>query len=541
MIALLLLPHAARAGTYAATFTGGTVTVAPSAGNVATPFTTNLVYQNVVLPGYSGVAGISVTPDAQGHATSATATVSGQTSPLTAKFTWQPAQGQTLLTDPAPTAAIVLQDCGASCQSLRAYGPITFSGNDGLGGSVSRAADASTHSVQYVAGTVAGDNSVSVSCSPDAVYTLNSGTAVGTLSSGNTLVTYNPTITPVYLNLGGTTLDPSKQDNILIGQGCTANISGLPGVSSTGGPLPGWKIVYAWDVKGTTFQGWTVAQNQTATPPTSSAAAPVKGFGKPTDSSIHWYWNEKDATENVTCAVTLTPPVGQGAAFTVTVTRPVIVADPTYDCRSSEGKVYVVPDGTKIKAISTDSHNGHGETWFCNVLTPALFGSGGLCNFTQTITPNRSHTYSTGKVPCTENGKAGLDTVYPYLDEPGDPYSVGIGTNVGWPADNSGHRSGDSVETATQDKYGTMAVATSISVADKFYTFLMYVPPGADVSPVPLHEIKWGWSATPTKPATGWANVGGILVGTVTATSSVRDYTHPTWTRLESTAVGSGW
>ncbi len=225
------MPLAAHAGTYVVTFSGGTVTAVPAGG--ASPFTTNLVYQSVTLPGYSGVAGTTVTPDAQGHATTGTATVStttaaGQPNPLIAKFTWQPAQGQTVITDPPPTAAIVLQDCSAPCHSNMNYGPVTSACVDGLGGSVSKPADASTHSVQYVLGAVAADTSVSVSCSPSAIYTLSSGTAVGSNGSGNTLVTYNPTITPVTISLPNTILDANGKPHILIGQKCSASLSGIP-------------------------------------------------------------------------------------------------------------------------------------------------------------------------------------------------------------------------------------------------------------------------------------------------------------------------
>ncbi len=50
---------------------------------------------------------------------------------------------------------------------------------------------------------------MSVSCSPSAIYTLNSGTAIGSSSNGNALFTYNPTITPVTINLTGPLIDTS--------------------------------------------------------------------------------------------------------------------------------------------------------------------------------------------------------------------------------------------------------------------------------------------------------------------------------------------
>ena len=331
----------------------------------------------------------------------------------------------------------------------------------------------------------------------------------------------------------------SGNPQILIGQGCTASLSGIPSGN-------GWTVVYNWAASGTTFQTWqsTTPANPSATPPTSanpSASYFVPYIGTITNPTAHWYWTEEAGVETVACAVTLTPPAGEGSTFSLTVSRQVAVVEPTYSCTYYEGVPFVPPAGTKLQASGTSSAHPHGSSWDCQVQTPALFGSGGSCNFSQLITPGRSHTYSSGTVSCTENNNTGLDTGCPYPATSSDPYTVGAGTSTGWPTDNSQHETGDLPGTATTDTYGSRGTATSISINESFNTFLMYVPPGGDVQPVPLHELDWNWAATPTEPAGGWASTNGIQTGAVTSTASVRDYTHPEWTRVESPSVGTGW
>jgi len=231
--------------------------------------------------------------------------------------------------------------------------------------------------------------------------------------------TINVVATPVNIVLAGVTVGGGK-NNILIGQGCTG--SWVP--VQDGGRVYGTLSNYQWTVSGSgtspgsRFQSWIVSSDQ-------QTGKLTPGIGPTDQPTAHWYWNEATATETVSCTAKCSPPPNLGTPFTVTSTQKVLVAEPTYNCTHSEGTPYVTPDGLTLRATPTDN-SGHGETWFCNVQTPALFGKGGSCNFCQIITPYRSHTYSTGTVPCTENTKTGLDTVFPYSAEAGDPYTTRV-------------------------------------------------------------------------------------------------------------------
>ena len=111
-------------------------------------------------------------------------------------------------------------------------------------------------------------------------------TATGTSGYGGVTVSYTATLTPVTISLTGTTLDASGNANILVGQGCSANITGLPGGT-------GWKTVYNWSVSGTTFQSWN---GDSGTVP----VAAVLGPGVTNQATAHWFWADSQGMKTVT-------------------------------------------------------------------------------------------------------------------------------------------------------------------------------------------------------------------------------------------------
>ena len=455
--------------------------------------------------------------------------------PLTAKFDWNNGGDATVL---PPPSVIISQTCTASWGSNpTSSGTGSGTADNGLStGVLTTSANGAISTSTLYTGKDTPGASFSVTCTPTATFGGTNGSAYDAFITGQVNVTYSALTYPLTISLSGTTKDSSGTLNILVGQGCTASLVGIPSdlLNNTAHPP-----TYSWTVSGTRFQAWSPS-------PPPNFISPVNpndsfysdGPGPLTNPTAHWYWNEAVATETVKCTATVTPPPGLGASFPVTATQQVSVANPTYACTHSEGVASIRDGGLALKAVPADS-SGHGETWYCNVLTPALFGSGGSCNFSQIITPGRSHTYSTGAVPCTENGKVGLDTVSPYSAESGDPYTVGTGANAGWPADNSQHRDGDSPGTGLVDS--KLGVCASVSVDESFNTFLMYLPPGSDVQPVPIHEVDWKWAAATSEPAGGWASANNTAIGPVSSTASARTYTHPQWVRVESPAIGSGW
>ncbi len=527
MLALLLSPTA-HAGTYIWQTTDASGTVTARSPVISGGFW--YTYNDSPKPysiGYSGSGGSAETGGYAGQISS-----SGT---IRTVYTWQPSYAG----EPAPPV-VIEQTCEATykCDFSSAGGASASdaSCSDGLDDLPIKDAYGNEHSSGTHYRAVVPDSTGKI------VVDLVGAQAHAPASSfTNCTVWYTINAYPVTINLTGTKKDSSGNQNILVGQGCTARVDGIPDALLNNTPHP----AYNWSISDNTFQKWlsSTPAFPNANPPTAAnpnASYFELGPGILTNPTAHWYWDCLPATETVTCSVQLTPPDGQGPAFTVQATAKVKVMSPTYACDPYEGVVFISPDGTKMQASPTSDMYGHGETWFCNVQTPPLFGTGGSCYFCQIVTPGRSHTYLSGTVSCTENGHIGLDTIFPYDAEPGDPYT-GTGIHLGWPADNTRHRSGDSPATALYDETGTRGVATSVSVTEKFNTFLMYVPPGDDVWPVPLHEIDWNWNSSASEPSSGWADPDGYTVTHITGTASFRDFLHPLWTRVESTSVGSGW
>lgn len=551
---LLLFAAPTRAGTYTWTttdpstgkvtaqspsFSGGVVNVvtslhAPGKSNTfpPTPFSTSSGH-------YQGSGGCQANSN-NANNMQGSVKVNSPAKPLVATFTWQ----ATSSTDLPPPAVIVQQNCTASW-SLGTYtGTATATGSAdcGLpGASVSTA----TNSSEATTGMTSSGGQYSAVSSPGASFSIpvsgsyqpTASTAATSGSSGvsdsTASVDYQVQAFPVFINPGGATPDSSGNYNILVGQGCTASLSSLPC------PVSGWQ----WSVSGPTFQQWSTTTPPIGTNPANpNASYEVDGYGPSTNSTAHWYWNDpSNTTETVSCTATVTPPVGQGAAFPVTVTQKVLVVVPPHTFDQVEGAVGVITyqNVNYLAAAGTSAMYPRGETWTCSVQTPTLFGAGGSCNLCQTITPSRSHTFDTGTISCTQNGKTGLDLKTPYAADPKDPYTVGTGANAGWPADNSQHSTGDVPKTAVMSDDG-LKTANSIQVHEQFVTTLMYIPPGSDVQPVSLGSKGWGWDADASKPAAGWVPGAGTL-GTVSKKPVSGTNVFPSWPLIESVFVGSGW
>ena len=287
----------------------------------------------------------------------------------------------------------------------------------------SDAGQTATESYNYSAGTVASDGTVSVSCTPTSVYNIKCGPGVGYYAAGAANAAYKATALPITINLTGTTPDSSGNQNILVGQGCTASVSGIPPdlLNNTTHPP-----VYNWSISGTTFQTW---QSQTPAIGDDSANLDasyyVTGPGPLNNSTARWFWNDLHQTqETVYCTVTLTPPDGQGSAFTVTASDDVIVMRPLWTATGTGGyvKVNLYPgtNNYEIYAGPTASQFANGQTGGMNFAAtvtspdPSLFGNGSL-ELAQLVTPDLSFkTVEDDEYTYSENGQQGSDGDYPY-------------------------------------------------------------------------------------------------------------------------------
>lgn len=344
---------------------------------------------------------------------------------------------------------------------------------------------------------------------------------------GSAGVSYKAAASPVILGLSGTTKDASSGDNILIGQHCTASLTGIPSASG---------ITYHWSVSGTTFQTWS-ADTPTVggSPYNGDASYYVDGPGDLTLAQPGWYWNdlgEPKTPETVGCTATVTPPAGQGSAFTVTAQKDVTVWRPALTARGTGGEMRVVPvsNGSSIQyLLAAVPTSGSGETGGMDFRAtisspaPALFGDGHLA-LVQLAVPNREYwtlngEYSTHWV-WTINGMDGLDTSYPYSWITGAP---------------------DYFARDSPFLNLTAVNATRASMQDQFEDFTMYLAPGS-AQYVPLGHFSWGMDGNVTIPSTGnWADFGSGPAGTVTPSGTqffLKTNGFPMWTRIADPGAG---
>jgi hypothetical protein len=335
-------------------------------------------------------------------------------------------------------------------------------------------------------------------------------------------------LSPVIITLTGTLtdsngnpiLDSSGNQQILIGQKCTAKLSGIPLAL-----LP--YTMYQWSVHGTTLQSWVVVADSS----TQSHTTEVDGYGTATNSTLSWYWNDlgpKSTPETVTCTATVTPPAGQGEAFSVTATQKVTVYVPGWICTGTGGAVYINTEfgsgnGTDyyLYAGPAVDTTGRGMTWNATVSAPTgctALGTGGL-EMVQTEIPSPTYTSSAGVAYKRSNdGQQGLDSSYPYPF----PFSA------------PSYASGDS---PNFNLTSNSAVAAQLTYS--FVDTLMYEPPNS-TQYVPLATYSWSTSGgAQLTGAEKWDNYGTDPVGAVTP-SGITPFTasnaFPSWAKN----VGNG-
>ena len=305
----------------------------------------------------------------------------------------------------------------------------------------------------------------------------------------------------------------------------------------------GLGVAYSWTVSDAsdTFQSWTADTPPIGgNPANPDATYEQDGSGPMNIANPGWYWNVKSSagggnsvTATVTCTATVTPPAGQGAAFTVTLSQPVTVWTPTWNCTGIGGEqevnnnhggsnasqywLYAGPTPQEIQ-----SGIGRGMTWNATVSAPAApvtFGTGSLeiVQIIQGCTEN--YTYYVLGFPVTHtdplNGQVGLDTSWPY----------------GW-VQSAPYLSGDSPGLDL-----TYFNASNANMNFTFEDYLMYAAPSS-VQYVPLGYFVWTTSGSATIPSTNnWANFANPA-GTVSDSGSYTNFlpgnTFPTWTQVDT-------
>ena len=426
---------------------------------------------------------------------------------ITATFTWSDPN------QPPPQSAIVIENC--TVYAL-AGGGVTGSCSTGFSGAGQSSSSG---------GTIVGTQYTGRS-NPGASFTVqdtpSASSTPGPAQTGDASVSYSASASPVTINLTGAKQDSSGKWDILVGQGCSASLAGIPSNCTTSG----WQ----WNVGGTTFQSWSGSTN---------ASSYVDGPGPLTNPTAHWYWHDSGngtkTTETISCTATVTPSAGQGSPFTVTAQKKVNVYVPAWTATGTGGYMQVnahvsLPgqqNGQVYFYAGPNNGQAGGMNWDATVTTPPqpAFGAGKL-ELVQIATPNVS--YITNTTPSQthtdpENGLIGLDTQCPYY---GIVYSEGT----------SHFTINDS------PLLGVQSTTASATLNDQFYDYLMYQPPGADVQWVPLATFNWNTAGSAVIPTTGnWADYatqhnGSDVAGTVTPstpTPFTATSTFPAWTRTD--------
>ena len=536
---LMLATPSAHAGTYVGAISGGAApTITPADASEGSSFS----------PGYQYAEGSAdVSPMSPGANSTFTLQANPGAVPITTAFTWVPDAGQTLTTDPPPPCVLVEQDAGMRWYPRDLYGTATCDGtldpgvpgatpSTGLFWGSSPDSPGMSSSATSYSGKSSPGPSFSVSCKPTGSYTGQAGLE-GSVT-GEVDLSCGASVYPITLILAGMTKDSSGNDNILIGQGCTASLSGIPS-----NLLP--YVTYNWSVSGITFQSWspTTPADPNALPPTPmnlNATYYVSGPGPLNIASPHWYWQDLAGPETVTCTATVTPPAGQGNSFTITATANVALKIPSSGFYYKTGRVQINNINTSTYGSGYSLYAGptssvpYGITYTEQVNTPAPFSQGGIWNFVQLVAPGAWYTpaggteqpypvpSSTFPVVVNYNGYHGLDTQYPLA--PG-PYGTQI---TGGYADNN------LPFTAFDGPALTSLLDTNVNyhVSEYFETYVMYQPPGNDSQWVPLTRLDWNWQANDAIP-TFWENWNNANdAGTISATQEVNSPAFPLWSLI---------
>jgi hypothetical protein len=492
ILALAALPLPAWAvahGSYKVVLSGGEIDFDPSSSSQPSPAP------------YSGSATVNGGTRGGGHeyfgsGSNIFVNCKGQ---ITATCTWTPDPANP--NEPAPTAVIVGETASASWRT--SYGGHGDCAN-GLTGQVTTAADGLSGSSNGARTSVKGGATITLTCTPTA-------NAYGSPQCGNgaASVSYSVSLSPVLVDSSGPILDGGAL-KVITGQQVTASLLGIPSGSSP---------TYLWSASGDTF--YTYNENAASKQLVKLSDSPAYTAG----STFACYDKSQDKIV-ITCKVSLT--LG-GTAQTLTATSQQI------SCLRPSAK-WLIETGFVQSCYAPTLHSGGyqlrqnpatsnpgGEYWHDIAITVPSPFSGGQGAIIQLVTPD-SKTYKDGSsspiVP-PNNGKQGLDNQPLYTS---------------WTLPTLGKESDSPAALFTDLNSGGYQGYNTVTVIDKYDTWLMYKPGGSSSVWVPLQTYGWGWSFTSKWATSDWvltaaspANAAASPSYTASDTS-----TPPTWSLVQN-------
>ena len=529
-LALLLVGPYAQAGTYTWTtkdangyvtaqspsFSGGVVNIvtsvhAPGKSNTRppVPFSTSNGH-------YTGSGGCEVNSNIASN-TPGSVKVNSPANPIVATFTWQ----ATSSTDLPPPAVIVQQNCTASW-SWGAYlgtGMATGSADCGLPNatvstttdSLGRNSGSTSSGVRYsVVPSPGASFSIPVSGSyqPTASTSATSGSSGDASSSAS--VSYQVQAFPVVVSLGGTIKDSNNQDNILIGQECSATLSAGP-FSLSG---------FQWNPGGSVFSQFAVASDQS----TGQVIPVASDEWQQPNPYWHYLQDSGGSPFSVTCSATAS--VNGTAIGTVSGQRNVQVWVPYYFMGANVNPCTIV--GDLMQAGGPDTNSQPGINFTGRIGTPALFRSGGgvsssACGFgafLQLCSINENLYSSVAATQTNATNGYELDNIWPFYGQ-FNANSTDATPNTASAPDSPG--------------LDVNVFTDKVGVTDDFQMYLMYQPPGNDAQWVPLDRLTWHWYIDTTEVGSQWIPTPP---GTVVADTDKRWMVHPEWTSRYTNPVG---
>ena len=470
-----------RAGSYSVSYSGGTYYghggSSGALGNYPYSMGTSTI-NNVTYSGWGG----------NGGGATGTGSCSGS---ITATFTWVPASGQTLQSDPPPAQVLVTESSMASANALQypATPSAKASINNGLGQSISPIsptviyggptpigsfARGVCHSAKYSAQS--GGQTITVNCSPSA--------SASGASSASTSVRYSASVTPITISLMGTTI-VNGAHKALTGQQVTASLN-----------VPSPYTVQAnsrtWSVSGDIFKFYD---------PMRSSDQLVHHAGSDYFAPSFSFYDKTGESVNLTCTVNVVAPDNTTIAVTATAPQLEFKKPTVTNWTIVNGFVrHFLGDATTGSVdwwglFGTTSGASKGMIWKdVTIDVPAPFPvSGGQGCFAQVVTPY-AYKYMASErdipVPLTSSpNQKGLDYTFPYANSWALPEPGGEDDDPHVDPDQSGN-------------------TVKYTVESEFKTWVMYKPPPVNSQNsvwVPLQSYNWTWSMKLDRTSTGWS------------------------------------
>jgi len=529
-LASMLAAPPAHAGSYTSTGSGGTspATVTPAADATSSS-------------PQDASARSSLSPYSPNGDPTYTIKISPGT--LTDTFTWVPASGQTLTTDPPPTCVLVQQSSYAEWFVINEGGTGTGSGNPdcGLpGGTVTPSTYGGNGPSQSLRATLYSQKSgasFSVSSTPTVSFTGTTGTEGGV--DGEARVGGGANVYPITLTIGGTNNPAAGDYRVLTGQQITATLNGIPTNYAV--------TKYTWSGQSATcFKTYNDQAPSNQLVPLGSADLTGPAAGSNTVAPLAFYDSAKENL-TITCAITLTAPDGKSTVNLTATAPPINVLKPTATWTVNS----TAPFGPQLDSSATGSMS-FAVLWNASITVPSPFSGGSGC-FAQIVNPTidfQRHPLGNQPINCylkvpqtNPDGTTtyvlpttGLDTHFPYQASSTTLYPGGYMWDVSG-AGQSGDQPGAGFAIPSSDNGGNNWYDAFDS--DTFTTWLMYRPSSGGVW-VPLQRVDWSWTGHVVKnAATGmWNSASNSSPPTTGSSSSpgIPVDTPPQWTTVN---VGS--